>query len=40
MVVQHLQNNVLFEQRNMKLWNKQHFIENKTGIQQYVLKNE
>jgi len=30
--------NVLFEEKKIKWWNKQHFIENKTDITQYVLK--
>ena len=30
--------NVLFEQRKVKLWNKQHFVENKTEIIQHILK--
>jgi hypothetical protein len=30
--------NVLFEQKKVKLWNKQHFVENKTEIIQRVLK--
>jgi len=29
---------VLFEQKKIILWNKQHFMENKTGIVQGVLK--
>jgi hypothetical protein len=31
--------NVLFEQKKkMKLWNKQHFVENETEVLQHVLK--
>ena len=30
--------NVLFEQKKVKFWNKQHFVENKTEIMQQVLK--
>ena len=30
--------NVLFENKNIKLWNKWHFVEIKTGIIQHVLK--
>jgi hypothetical protein len=30
--------NVFFEQKNLKLWNKQHFVESKTEIMQRVLK--
>jgi hypothetical protein len=29
--------NVLFEQKKIKLWNQQHFVENKTEIMQHVL---
>jgi hypothetical protein len=29
---------VLFEQKNIKLRNKRHFVENKTDIMQHVLK--
>jgi hypothetical protein len=29
---------VLFEQKTIKLWNKQHFVENKKQIMQHVLK--
>ena len=30
--------NILLEQEKIKLWNKQNFVENKTGIIQRVLK--
>jgi hypothetical protein len=30
--------NILFEQRRIKLWNKCHFIENKTEIKRHALK--
>jgi hypothetical protein len=30
--------NVLFEQKKIKLWNEQYFVQNKTEIMQYVLK--
>jgi hypothetical protein len=31
-------NNTLYERKKLKLWNKQHFMENKTKIMQKVLK--
>jgi len=31
-------NNILFEQRKIKLWNKLYLVENKTEIMQPVLK--
>ena len=30
--------NMLFEQKKIKLWNKQHFVEHNTEIAQQVLK--
>jgi hypothetical protein len=30
--------NVLCEQKKIKLWNKQHYVENKAEIMQHVLK--
>jgi hypothetical protein len=30
--------NVKFEKKEIKLWNKQHFVKNKTEIMQHVLK--
>jgi hypothetical protein len=30
--------NVLFEQKKIKLWSKQNFVENKTEIMQHILK--
>ena len=30
--------NILFEQKKIKSWNKQHFVENRTEIMQHVLK--
>jgi hypothetical protein len=30
--------NILFEQRKIKLWNKQHFVETEADIMQHVLK--
>jgi hypothetical protein len=29
---------MLFEQKKLKLWDKKHFVENKTEIVQHVLK--
>jgi len=29
---------ILLEEKKIKLWNKQQFVENKTQIMQYVLK--
>jgi len=31
-------NMVLFEQKKIKLWNKQHLVENNTEIMQHVFK--
>jgi hypothetical protein len=33
-----LMKNVLFEQKKVKLWNKQYFVENKREMMQHVLK--
>jgi hypothetical protein len=33
-----MKNGVLFEQKEVKLWNKQHFVENETEIMQHVLE--
>jgi hypothetical protein len=30
--------NVLFEQKKVKLWNKWHFVENKTELRNHILK--
>jgi hypothetical protein len=30
--------NILFEQKKIKLWNKEHFLEDKTEIMQHALK--
>jgi hypothetical protein len=29
--------NILFEQENIQIWNKPHFVENKTVIMHYIL---
>ena len=33
-----MKQNLLFEQKKIKLWNKQHFVENKAEIIHHVLK--
>ena len=33
-----MKQNLLFEQKKVKLWNKQHFVENKAEIIHHVLK--